>query len=141
MKKLCVSVVLLWLVSITNVVAFEKGWVLNVKANVGGSLTLPAIAQDDLDRLGAQSMKGSTGFIGGGRAEIGYILTLLHSSTCPETTGLMVWEHLDTLALPKDILARRFTLRRFPLIKTWRCMSICSIRRCSPLVQLERLIF
>ena len=73
MKKLCVSVVILWLVSITNVVAFEKGWVLNVKANVGGSLTLPAIAQDDLDRLGAQSMKGSTGYIVGGRAEIGYI--------------------------------------------------------------------
>ena len=56
-----------------NVHAFESGWLLNMKAHVGGSLTVPSISESDLSKMGANKMKGMTGFIGGGRAEVGYL--------------------------------------------------------------------
>lgn len=56
-----------------NASAFEQGWVLNMKANVGGSLTIPSISQADLDYLGANKMEGTLGFVAAGKAEVGYI--------------------------------------------------------------------
>ena len=53
--------------------AFDKGWVLNMRANVGGSLTTPFISDTDLARLTANKMEGMVGFIGAGTAEVGYI--------------------------------------------------------------------
>ena len=53
--------------------AFEQGWVLNMKANVGGSLTIPSISDADLAYLGANKMEGTLGFVAAGKAEVGYI--------------------------------------------------------------------
>ena len=54
-------------------IAFDNGWVLNMKANVGGSLTIPSISDADLAYLGANKMEGTMGFVAGGKAEVGYI--------------------------------------------------------------------
>ena len=54
-------------------IAFDSGWVLNMKANVGGSLTIPSISDADLAYLGANKMEGTMGFVAGGKAEVGYI--------------------------------------------------------------------
>lgn len=56
-----------------NASAFEQGWVLNMKANVGGSLTIPSISDADLAYLGANKMEGTLGFVASGKAEVGYI--------------------------------------------------------------------
>ena len=53
--------------------AFDGGWVLNMKGGVGGSLTIPSISDSDLAYLGANKMEGTLGFVGGGKAEVGYI--------------------------------------------------------------------
>lgn len=69
-----IAVVLMTLLLVLgNVSAFEQGWILNMKANVGGSLTVPSISQADLSKMGANKMEGMVGFIGGGKAEVGYI--------------------------------------------------------------------
>lgn len=72
MKRFCLIVVCA-LVSITSSFAFNDGWVLNMKANVGGSLTIPSISESDLAYLGANKMEGMLGFVAGGKAEVGYI--------------------------------------------------------------------
>ena len=57
-----------------SVFAFEgSGWILNMKGNVGGSLTTPFISNSDLSKLGANKMEGMVGFIGSGTAEVGYL--------------------------------------------------------------------
>lgn len=53
--------------------AFDGGWVLNMKGGVGGSLTIPSISDSDLGKMGANKMEGMLGFVGGGKAEVGYI--------------------------------------------------------------------
>lgn len=69
-----IAVVLMTLLLVLgNASAFEQGWVLNMKANVGGSLTVPSISQADLDYLGANKMEGTLGFVAAGKAEVGYI--------------------------------------------------------------------
>lgn len=60
------SVALLLLCATATLSAFEKGWVLNMNGNVGGSLTIPSISDADLAYLGASKMEGTLGFIGGG---------------------------------------------------------------------------
>lgn len=72
MKKFCVFV-LLALGITASAVAFDSGWILNMKANVGGSLTIPSISDEDLAYLGANKMEGTLGFIGGGVVEVGYL--------------------------------------------------------------------
>ena len=57
----------------TSLFAFDSGWILNMRANVGGSLTTPFISDADLNRLTANKMEGMTSFIGAGTAEVGYI--------------------------------------------------------------------
>ena len=69
-----IAVVLMSLLLVLgNASAFEQGWVLNMKANVGGSLTVPSISDSDLAYLGANKMEGTLGFVPGGKAEVGYI--------------------------------------------------------------------
>ncbi|MCI6663066.1 MAG: hypothetical protein MSL09_02465, partial [Spirochaetia bacterium] len=69
-----IAVVLMTLLLVLgNASAFEQGWVLNMKANVGGSLTVPSISDSDLAYLGANKMEGTLGFVPGGKAEVGYI--------------------------------------------------------------------
>ena len=69
-----IAVVLMTLLLVLgNASAFEQGWILNMKANVGGSLTVPSISQADLAYLGANRMDGALGFVPGGIAEVGYI--------------------------------------------------------------------
>ncbi len=53
--------------------AFSDAWVLNLKAEVGGSYTIPSISQSDLDKLCAKEMTGMLGFVAGGSLEVGYI--------------------------------------------------------------------
>lgn len=53
--------------------AFESGWVLNMKAEIGGSLTIPSISKADLAYLGANKMEGTLGQVVGGKAEVGFI--------------------------------------------------------------------
>lgn len=73
-KNKTIVVLLISLVFVLgNASAFEQGWVLNMKANVGGSLTIPSISQADLDYLGANKMEGTLGFVAAGKAEVGYI--------------------------------------------------------------------
>lgn len=68
-SSLLISITLLT----TSLFAFEQGWVLNMRGNVGGSLTTPFISEADLDKLSANKMEGMVGFLGGGTAEVGYI--------------------------------------------------------------------
>lgn len=72
MKKLFACVMFSTLV-LGVLSAFEEGWAFNLKANVGGSLTMPSISASDLDKLGASYMKGGMGYIGGAEVEIGYM--------------------------------------------------------------------
>lgn len=72
MKRFC-FIVAFAVASIASTFAFDGGWVLNMKANVGGSLTIPSISDSDLAYLGANKMEGTLGFVGGGKAEVGYI--------------------------------------------------------------------
>ena len=67
------AVLVTLLLILGNASAFEKGWVLNMKANVGGSLTIPSISDADLAYLGANKMEGTLGFVAAGKAEVGYI--------------------------------------------------------------------
>lgn len=55
------------------VFAFDGGWVLNMRADIGGSLTTPFISESDMQTFGANKMDGMVGFVGGGKAEVGYI--------------------------------------------------------------------
>lgn len=71
--KKFILIVALALVCLTNAAAFDDGWVLNMKANVGGSLTIPSISDSDLAYLGASKMEGTLGFVPAGKAEVGYI--------------------------------------------------------------------
>ena len=71
-KNIAVVLVTLLLI-LGNASAFEQGWVLNMKGNVGGSLTIPSISDADLAKMGANKMAGMVGFVGGGKAEVGYI--------------------------------------------------------------------
>lgn len=72
MKRFC-FIVAFAVASIASAFAFEDGWILNMKANVGGSLTVPSISDEDLGKMGANKMEGMLGFIGAGKAEVGYI--------------------------------------------------------------------
>ncbi len=73
-KKVVFSFLIICTVSsFCSVYAFDKGWVLNMRAEVGGSYTIPSISESDLQKLGANKMDGMIGFLAGGEAEIGYI--------------------------------------------------------------------
>ncbi len=65
--------VLIALAAAAAAAAFDGGWVLNMKGGVGGSLTIPSISGSDLAYLGANKMEGTLGFVGGGKAEVGYL--------------------------------------------------------------------
>lgn len=81
-KKYVVIAVLLC--AVIPVFAFEEGWVLNMRADIGGSFTTPSISESDLSKLGANKMEGMVGFIGGGRAEVGYIFDTAKHFKLPE---------------------------------------------------------
>ena len=53
--------------------SFEEGFIWGLRANFNGSLTLPSISQEDLDKIGAASMKGAIGYTMDGEAELGYL--------------------------------------------------------------------
>lgn len=53
--------------------SFEEGFIWGLRANFNGSLTLPSISQEDLDKIGAASMKGAVGYTMDGEAELGYL--------------------------------------------------------------------
>ncbi len=64
---LCISI---------NLYSFDKGWVFGLRADFGGSLTLPEISESTLDFLNpkAESMTGFlSGLLIGGEASAGYI--------------------------------------------------------------------
>ncbi len=73
MKKFVCCLLFVVCCLVPTVFAFDAGWVLNMKANVGGALTVPSISQADLSKMGANKMEGMLGFVGGGKAEVGYI--------------------------------------------------------------------
>lgn len=81
-KKYVIIAVLLC--AVIPVFAFEEGWVLNMRADIGGSFTTPFISESDLSKLGANKMEGMVGFIGGGRAEVGYIFDTAKHFKLPE---------------------------------------------------------
>ena len=53
--------------------SFEEGFIWGLRANFNGSLTLPSISQEDLNKMGAASMKGTVGYTMDGEAELGYL--------------------------------------------------------------------
>lgn len=53
--------------------SFEEGFIWGLRANFNGSLTLPSISQEDLNKMGAASMKGAVGYTMDGEAELGYL--------------------------------------------------------------------
>lgn len=53
--------------------SFEEGFIWGLRANFNGSLTLPSISQEDLDKMGAANMKGAVGYTMDGEAELGYL--------------------------------------------------------------------
>lgn len=71
MKK--IIAVVLTLVSISNIYAFDEGFIWALKANFNGTATLPSISKSDLDMIGAAYMKGSVGYTMDGEAELGYL--------------------------------------------------------------------
>lgn len=73
MKKFICCLLCVACCVLPSVFAFESGWILNMKANVGGSLTIPSISDADLAYLGANKMEGTLGFVAAGKAEVGYI--------------------------------------------------------------------
>lgn len=74
MKRILILIVLLNTVFVAS--AFEKGWTLGLKADVGGSFTLPSIPIESLKVLNPMASKMS-GFLSamllGGQATVGYI--------------------------------------------------------------------
>lgn len=71
--KLFLVVVFFAVPGCTTAFAFTDAWVLNMKAEVGGSLTIPSISSSDLNKLCAESMSGLLGFVAGGTMEVGRI--------------------------------------------------------------------
>lgn len=61
------------LLCVSAVSALNPGWQLNVKAQGGGSLTLPSISDSDLQKLSANRLSGLLGYGVGGEAQVGYI--------------------------------------------------------------------
>lgn len=57
----------------SNIYSFENGAILNLRADFGGSYSMPAISSADLEKLGSSYMKGMVDFVIAGEAEIGYI--------------------------------------------------------------------
>lgn len=53
--------------------ALETGFVWALRANFNGTATLPSINANDMDKLGAQFMKGAVGYTMDGEAELGYL--------------------------------------------------------------------
>ena len=53
--------------------SFEEGFIWGWRANFNGSLTLPSISQEDLNKMGAAYMKGAVGYTMDGEAELGYL--------------------------------------------------------------------
>ena len=53
--------------------SFEEGFIWGLRANFNGSLTLPSISQEDLNKMGAAYMKGAVGYTMDGEAELGYL--------------------------------------------------------------------
>lgn len=53
--------------------SFEEGFIWGLRANFNGSLTLPSISQEDLNKLSAAYMKGAVGYTMDGEAELGYL--------------------------------------------------------------------
>ena len=72
MKRKFLSVIISIIVSL-NLYGFEEGFIWGLRANFNGSLTLPSISQEDLDKMGAASMKGAVGYTMDGEAELGYL--------------------------------------------------------------------
>ncbi|TKZ35854.1 hypothetical protein EZH24_03130 [Brachyspira catarrhinii] len=56
-----------------NLYGFEEGFIWGLRANFNGSLTIPSISQDDLNKISAAYMKGSVGYTMDGEAELGYL--------------------------------------------------------------------
>lgn len=69
--KLCVMFSFVLLSS--KVYSFENGAILNLRADFGGSYSMPSISAADLEKLGSSYMKGMVDFVMSGEAEIGYI--------------------------------------------------------------------
>lgn len=65
--------IILLLIISQSIFAFENGFVLNGRFDLSGSYTMPSISKSDLNKLGANYMRGNVGFIKGGEVEIGYI--------------------------------------------------------------------
>ncbi len=74
MKKTVLALLLSTIVF--SVSAFEKGWVLGLRADFGGALTLPSIPLEDLQKLNplASDMTGMlSNLLMGGQVSVGYI--------------------------------------------------------------------
>ena len=72
-KFLSVIISIITLIISINLYGFEEGFIWGLRANFNGSLTLPSISQEDLDKMGAASMKGAVGYTMDGEAELGYL--------------------------------------------------------------------
>lgn len=72
-KFLSVIISIITLIISINLYCFEEGFIWGLRANFNGSLTLPSISQEDLDKMGAASMKGAVGYTMDGEAELGYL--------------------------------------------------------------------
>lgn len=73
MKRVLIFTSILASVFCFGLSAHDNGFVLNLRANFGGTQTMPSIGQDDLDKMGASYMEGMMGFVIDGEAELGYI--------------------------------------------------------------------
>lgn len=58
---------------VVNAHAFEEGFIWGVKANAFGGITIPSINKNDLDKMGAEFMKGGMGLYFDGEVDLGYI--------------------------------------------------------------------
>ena len=71
--RVCGAALLIALASIAPAAAFTDSWVMTIKANAGGSYSLPSISEEDSSILMVDSMKGMLGFVAGGELEVGYV--------------------------------------------------------------------
>ena len=72
-KFLSVIISIITLIISINLYGFEEGFIWGLRANFNGSLTLPSISQEDLNKMGAAYMKGAVGYTMDGEAELGYL--------------------------------------------------------------------
>lgn len=72
MRKKILAVIVFVAIAL-NLYGFDEGFIWGLRVNLGGSMTLPSISKEDLNKLGAGYMKGSIGLTVDGEAELGYL--------------------------------------------------------------------